>query len=70
MKFQEVETDDRQIIDLWKRGLTVQQVSKQYIKTKKNEGTKITILEAQKYLETIIFKYQTSLMKGQNAGKR
>jgi hypothetical protein len=56
--------DDRQIIDLWKRGLTVQQVSKQYIKTKKNEGTKITILEAQKYVEPIIFKYQTSLMKG------
>lgn len=56
--------DDRQIIDLWKRELTVQQVSKQYIKTKKNEGTKITILEAQKYVEPIIFKYQTSLMKG------
>ena len=56
--------DDRQIIDLWKRGLTVQQVSKQYVKTKKNEGTKITILEAQKYVEPIIFKYQTSLMKG------
>ena len=56
--------DDRQIIDLWKRGLTVQQVSKQYMKTKKNEGTKITILEAQKYVESIIFKYQTSLMKG------
>ncbi len=56
--------DDRQIIDLWKRGLTVQQVSKQYMKTKKNEGTKITILEAQKYVEPIIFKYQTSLMKG------
>ena len=49
--------DDRQIIDLWKRGLTVQQVSKQYMKTKKNEGTKITILEAQKYVEPIIFKY-------------
>lgn len=56
--------DDRQIIDLRKRGLTVQQVSKQYMKTKKNEGTKITILEAQKYVEPIIFKYQTSLMKG------
>ena len=61
--------DDRQIIDLWKRGLTVQQVSKQYMKTKKNEGTKITILEAQKYVEPIIFKYQTSLMKGQNGSK-
>ena len=56
--------DDKQIIDLWKRGLTVQQVSKQYMKTKKNEGTKITILKAQKYVEPIIFKYQTSLMKG------
>jgi hypothetical protein len=56
--------DNRQIIDLWKRGLTVQQVSKQYMKTKKNEGTKITILEAQKYVEPIIFKYQTSLIKG------
>lgn len=55
--------DEKQIIDLWKRGLTVQQVSKQYIKAKKNEGTKITILEAQKYVEPIIFKYQTSLMK-------
>lgn len=56
--------NEKQIIDLWKKGLTVQQVSKQYIKTKKNEGTKITILEAQKYVEPIIFKYQTSLMKG------
>lgn len=56
--------DEKQIIDLWKKGLTVQQVSKQYIKTKKNEGTKITILEAQKYVEPIIFKYQTSLMRG------
>ena len=55
--------NEKQIIDLWKKGLTVQQVSKQYIKTKKNEGTKITILEAQKYVEPIIFKYQTSLMK-------
>lgn len=56
--------NEKQIIDLWEKGLTVQQVSKQYIKTKKNEGTKITILEAQKYVEPIIFKYQTSLMKG------
>lgn len=32
--------DDRQIIDLWKRGLTVQQVSKQYIKTKKERRDK------------------------------
>lgn len=56
--------NEKQIIDLWKKGLTVQQVSKQYIKTKKNGGTKITILEAQKYVEPIIFKYQTSLMKG------
>ena len=56
--------NEKQIIDLWKKGLTVQQVSNQYMKTKKNEGTKITILEAQKYVEPIIFKYQTSLMKG------
>ncbi len=56
--------NEKQIIDLWKRGLTVQQVSKQYIKAKKNEGTKITILEAQKHVEPIIFKYQTSLMRG------
>lgn len=55
--------NDRQIIDLWRKGLTVQQVSRQYIKAKKNEGTKVTILEAQKYVEPIIFKYQTSLMR-------
>ena len=62
--------NDRQIIDLWRKGLTVQQVSRQYIKAKKNEGTKITILEAQKHVEPIIFKYQTSLMRGQIGGKR
>lgn len=56
--------NEKQIIDLWKKGLTVQQVSRQYIKAKKNEGTKISILEAQKYVEPIIFKYQTRLMRG------
>ena len=62
--------NDRQIIDLWRKELTVQQVSRQYIKAKKNEGTKVTILEAQKYVEPIIFKYQTSLMREWIGGKR
>ncbi len=57
------EMTDIVIIDMWKRGFTVQQVSKEYVRNKKSRGTRITQLEAQKYVEPIIFKYQTSLLK-------
>lgn len=52
-------------------GLTVKQISKEYMrlrnKTLKRDEKKITALEAQAYVEPIIFKYQTELMKGGQA---
>lgn len=59
---------ERQVIDLWKKGLTVQQVSKEYMnkynKNLKKGIKKINRIEAQKYVEPIIYKYQTNLMRG------
>ena len=59
--------EDKLIIDLWKRGFTVQQVSKQYMekfnKTLKTGQKRINELQAQQYVEPIIFKYQTSMMR-------
>ena len=54
---------DEMIVKLRRVGWTVQQISKEYRKTQKRKGIKITILEAQKYVEPIIFEYQTNLMK-------
>lgn len=55
-------TDDR-ILSEWKAGLTVTQISKLYMENKKKKGIKITQLDAQKYVEPLIFKYQTDLMR-------
>lgn len=55
-------TDDR-ILSEWKAGLTVTQISKLYMENKKKKGIKITQLDAQKYVEPLIFKYQTNLMR-------
>lgn len=59
------------IIKKWKMGLTVKQISKEYMrlrnKTLKRDEKKITALEAQAYIEPIIFKYQTELIKGGQA---
>lgn len=54
--------DDR-ILSEWKAGLTVTQISKLYMENKKKKGIKITQLDAQKYVEPLIFKYQTNLMR-------
>ena len=56
-------TDDR-IIELWKMGLTLQQISKKYVKNQKRKKIRITINEAQKYVEPLIYSYQINLMKG------
>ena len=51
------------IIELWKMGLTVQQISKKYVKNQKAKKINIKIKEAQQYIEPIIFDYQTNLLK-------
>lgn len=53
-----------EIIKLWKQGFTIKQIVKEYIRSNKRNGIKITSTEAQKAIEPIIFKYQTELMKG------
>lgn len=55
-------TTDR-IIELWRMGLTVQQISKKYAKNQKAKKINIKIDEAQQYIEPIIFDYQTNLLK-------
>ena len=59
--------EDKEIIDLWRSGLTVQQVAKEYMektnKKQKKGEKRLTKIEAQKRIEPIIFKYQTNLMK-------
>lgn len=60
---------DETIIKNWRMGLTVKQISKEYMrlhnKTLKRDEKKITALEAQAYVEPIIFNYQISQMKGE-----
>ncbi len=53
-----------EIIELWKKGFTIKQITKEYVKTEKKKGNKVTIWEAQSYIEPIIFQYQTNLMRG------
>lgn len=55
-------TTDR-IIELWQMGLTIQQISKKYVKNQKAKKINIRINEAQQYIEPIIFDYQTNLLK-------
>lgn len=59
--------EDKIIIDLWKRGLTVQQVAREYMtkynKKLKSDEKKINKLQAQRHVEPIIFKYQASVME-------
>lgn len=57
------EMTEERIIDDWKKGFTVEQISKTCVKSKKQRGIRITQLDAQKYVEPIIFKYQTNLLK-------
>lgn len=59
--------EDKLIIDLWRKGLTVQQVAKEYMnsfnKKLKNKEKKMNKIQAQRHVEPIIFKYQTEIMK-------
>lgn len=55
-------TTDR-IIELWRMGLTIQQISKKYAKNQKAKKINIKIDEAQRYIEPIIFDYQINLLK-------
>lgn len=59
---------DAEIITNWKRGLTIEQLSKEYMKehnkkTKKGDREKIKIMEAMSYVEPIIFEYETRSWK-------
>lgn len=61
---------DETIIKNWRIGLTVKSIAKKYKeevdKQRKRQGeSKITIDEAFAYVERIIYKYQTELMKGE-----
>lgn len=58
-----LEVTDNRIIEFWKIGLTVQQITKKYLKSQKKKGIKITQIEAQKHVEPIMFDYQTNLLK-------
>lgn len=59
--------EDKLIVELWRKGLTVQQVTREYMnsfnKKLKSEEKKITKIQAQRHVEPIIFKYQTEIMK-------
>ena len=44
-----------EIIELWKEGFTIKQITKEYVKTEKKKGNKVTTWEAQSYIEPIIF---------------
>lgn len=55
------EMTEERIIDDWRKGFTVEQISKTYIKSKKQRGIKITQIDAQRFVEPIIFRYQTNL---------
>lgn len=55
--------DDKEIIALWKKGFTIKQLVKEYVSSNNRKGNKISSIEAQRYIEPIIFKFQTNLMK-------
>lgn len=57
------EMTEERIIKEWRNGCTVQQISKLYMKNKRQRGIRITQLEAQRHVEPVIFRYQTNLLK-------
>ena len=57
------EMTTERIIELWRMGLTIQQISKKYVKNQKRKKINLRIDEAQRYVEPIIFNYQTNLLK-------
>lgn len=52
-----------EIVELWKSGFSIQQITKHFVKSEKKKGNKITKAQGQQYVEPIIFSYQTELMK-------
>lgn len=63
---------DETIIKNWRIGLTAKSIAKKYKEAtdkerKKQGASKITNDEAFSYVERIIYKYQTELMKGGQA---
>lgn len=61
-----VQITDDMIIKLWRTGLTVKQITKRYIQSKKRfDGIRLNLIEAQEYVEPIIFEYQKKVMKGE-----
>lgn len=61
---------DELIIKNWRMGLTVKSITKKYKKEedrkrKRTGENKITNEDAWSYVERVIYKYQTSLMKGE-----
>ena len=58
---------DNTIIDMWRKGVTKTSIAKEYRKTYnkniKKDGKKITEKESLAYVEPIIFRYQTNLLK-------
>lgn len=48
-----------EVIDLWKKGLSIDSISEQYKQEEKLHGIKISKREAQCRVEPIIFEYQT-----------
>ena len=57
------EMTNERIIEFWKTGLTVSQITKKYVRYSKQKGKRINLLDAQRYIEPIIFNYQTNLLK-------
>ena len=57
------EMTTERIIELWRMGLTVQQISKKYVKNQKKKKINLKISEAQAYIEPIIYDYQINLMR-------
>lgn len=57
------EMTNERIIELWRMGLTVQQISKKYVKNQKRKKINLTIAKAQEHIEPIIFDYQVNLMR-------
>lgn len=57
------EMTNERIIELWRMGLTIQQISKKYVKNQKRKKINLTIAKAQEHIEPIIFDYQVNLMR-------
>lgn len=63
-------SDEDYILNLWNMGLSRLQVIKEYMKrnnkiAKENKYVdKITMQQAMKYVEPILFRYETNRMKG------